>query len=139
MFDHRYLTPNSGINMEWFSDHVPNAAIALRVATSVPRTRSSTTNLPTAKWNGTEMYTQVRVDRIEPQPGYYRLHLTYIDDSHGKITRHPLTINSKNCGSWVRGSLGSTQVLLQSQNEAFQFSSALENAGVPTAIPWDLF
>lgn len=80
--------------------------------------------LPVAKWNGTDMFTQVQVDRIERLSGYYRLHLTYVDDSDGKITRHPLAINSR-IVILGAGSLGSTEILLQSQSRSFVFSPAL--------------
>jgi cholesterol oxidase len=82
--------------------------------------------LPVAKWNGTDMFTQVQVERIERRPGFYRLHLTYVDDAEGKITRHPLAINSR-VVILGAGSLGSTQILMQSRNSAFEFSSALGN------------
>ncbi len=80
--------------------------------------------LPVAKWNGTDMYTQVQVDRIEKRAGYYRLHLTYIDDSHGEITRHPLAINAR-VVILGAGSLGSSEILIHSQNDTFQFSPML--------------
>ncbi len=80
--------------------------------------------LPVAKWNGTDMFTQVQVERIERQPGFYRLHLTYVDDSEGKITRHPLVINSR-VVILGAGSMGSTEILMQSQTDAFSFSPAL--------------
>ena len=80
--------------------------------------------LPVAKWNGTEMYTQVNVDSIEKRQGYYRINLTYVDDSHNEITHHKVSINSKivvvGCGS-----PGSSKVLLNSQNERFEFSANL--------------
>jgi cholesterol oxidase len=80
--------------------------------------------LPVAKWNGTEMYTQVQVDRIEREYDYYRLHLTYIDDTDGQITRHPLSITSKIVVVGA-GSPGSAEILLQSQTNELQFSPAL--------------
>jgi cholesterol oxidase len=80
--------------------------------------------LPVAKWNGTDMFTQVQVDRIEKHAGFYRLHLTYVDDSHGEITRHSLAINSR-VVILGAGSLGSSEILHHSQNDAFQFSPML--------------
>ncbi len=80
--------------------------------------------LPVARWNGTEMYTQVQVDRIVRKGGYYRLHLTYISDAEGKITRHPVEINSR-VVILACGSPGSTEVLLDSRNDQFCFSPSL--------------
>jgi cholesterol oxidase len=80
--------------------------------------------LPVAKWNGTDMFTQVQVDRIEKRDGFYTLHLTYVDDSDGKITRHPLSINSR-VVILGAGSLGSSEILLNSQKDDFAFSPML--------------
>lgn len=80
--------------------------------------------LPVAKHNGTEMYTQVEVTSIEKRPGYYRIHMTYIDDQHEKITRHPVAINSKMVVLGA-GSPASAGILLDSQNDHFQFSPML--------------
>jgi cholesterol oxidase len=80
--------------------------------------------LPIAKWNGTEMYTQVNVDSIEKRQGYYRINLTYIDDSNHEITHHKVSINSKIVVVGA-GSPGSAKVLMNSQNETFEFSQSL--------------
>lgn len=80
--------------------------------------------LPIAKWNGTEMYTQVNVDSIEKRQGYYRINLTYIDDSNHEITHHKVSINSRIVVLGA-GSPGSAKVLMNSQNEAFEFSPSL--------------
>lgn len=80
--------------------------------------------LPVARWNGAEMYTQVQVDRIARRGGYYRLHLTYINDEHGRITRHPVEINAR-VVVLACGSPASTEVLLESQNDQFCFSPSL--------------
>lgn len=80
--------------------------------------------LPVARWNGTEMYTQVQVERIVREGGYYRLQLTYIDDSHGRITRHPVEINAR-VVVLACGSPASAEVLMESQNERFRFSPSL--------------
>ncbi len=80
--------------------------------------------LPIAKWNGAEMYTQVHVDRIERQSGYYRIHLTYVDDHDGVVTRHPVVINSR-VVIVSAGSPGSAEILLSSQNDQFCFSPSL--------------
>lgn len=80
--------------------------------------------LPVAKHNGTEMFTQVQVDSIEKMPGYYRVHMTYIDDSENEITRHPVAVNSK-IVVVSAGSPGSAAILMDSQNDKFQFSPML--------------
>ncbi len=80
--------------------------------------------LPVARWNGTEMYTQVQVDRIVRKGGYYRLYLTYINDEHGKITRHPVEINSR-VVILACGSPASAEILIDSRNDQFQFSPSL--------------
>ena len=80
--------------------------------------------LPVAKWNGAEMYTQCEVNRIEKKSGYYRVHLTYFDDSNGEVTRHSLAVNSRVVVVGA-GSPGSTQILMESQSEQMCFSPAL--------------
>lgn len=80
--------------------------------------------LPVARWNGTEMYTQVQVDRVVRKGGYYRLHLTYIDESEGRITRHPVEINAR-VVILACGSPASSEVLMESQNDQFCFSPSL--------------
>lgn len=80
--------------------------------------------LPVAKANGAEIYTQVQVDRIEREGSHYRIHLTYIDDTSGEITRHPLSITSEIVVLGA-GSPGSAEILLQSQSDEFQFAPAL--------------
>ena len=80
--------------------------------------------LPVARHNGTEMYTQVEVTSIEKHPGYYRVHMTYIDDQHEKITRHPVAVNTRMVVLGA-GSPASAGILLDSQNDHFQFSQML--------------
>lgn len=80
--------------------------------------------LPMARHNGTEMFTQVEVNSIEKMQGYYRVHMTYIDDTENKITRHPVAVNS-NIVVVGAGSPGSAAILLDSQTENFQFSPKL--------------
>ena len=80
--------------------------------------------LPMARHNGTEMFTQVEVNSIEKLEGYYRVHMTYIDDSENKITRHPVSVNSRIVVVGA-GSPGSASILLDSQTESFQFSPKL--------------
>jgi len=80
--------------------------------------------LPVARHNGTEMYTQMEVKKIEKHQGYYRILIDYIDDSENEITRHPLAINAKLVVLGA-GSPHSAGILLESQNERFTFSPAL--------------
>jgi len=80
--------------------------------------------LPVARHNGTEMFTQVEVKRIEKCHGFYRIHLEYIDDTANEITRHPLAINSQLVVLGA-GSPASASILLDSQHEEFQFSPGL--------------
>lgn len=80
--------------------------------------------LPVAKHNGTEMYTQVEVKKIEKRDGYYRIIADYVDDSADEITRHPVTIHTKMVVVSA-GSPASAAILLESQNDQFQFSPAL--------------
>ena len=80
--------------------------------------------LPVARHNGTEMFTQVEVNSIEKHPGYYRINMTYIDDQHEKITRHPVSINSEMVVVGA-GSPGSASILMDSQSPEFQFSPRL--------------
>ncbi|MDG1872873.1 MAG: GMC family oxidoreductase N-terminal domain-containing protein [Mariniblastus sp.] len=80
--------------------------------------------LPVAKHNGTEMYTQVEVNSIEKRDGHYRVHMTYIDDQHNKITRHPVSVNTQMVVVGA-GSPSSAAILLDSQTESFQFSPKL--------------
>ncbi len=80
--------------------------------------------LPIAKWNGAEMYTQVEVETIEKKNGYYRINMTYIDDSKTKITRHPLSVNSR-IVVVSAGSPGSATILMQSESDEFPFSPGL--------------
>ena len=80
--------------------------------------------LPVARHNGTEMFTQVEVNSIEKRPGYYRVHMTYIDDQHDKVTRHPVSVNSQMVVLGA-GSPASAAILLDSQHDHFQFSPRL--------------
>jgi len=80
--------------------------------------------LPVARHNGTEMYTQVEVKSIEKMSGYYRINMEYVDDTNNKVTRHPVSINSK-IVVVSAGSPSSATILLDSQSEEFQFSPYL--------------
>ena len=81
--------------------------------------------LPVARHNGTEMFTQVQVDRIEKRrDGSYRIHGTYIDDQHEKITRHPIAINTQMVVVGA-GSPSSATILMDSENENMKFSPKL--------------
>ena len=80
--------------------------------------------LPVAKHNGTEMYTQVEVKSIRKMDGYYKINMEYVDDRHNKVTRHPVSINSKIVVLGA-GSPASAGILLESQAPNFQFSPFL--------------
>jgi len=80
--------------------------------------------LPIAKHNGTEMYTQCEVTSIEKMDGYYRVNVTYIDDTENKFTRHPISINTRMVVVGA-GSPASSTILMDSANPSFQFSPQL--------------
>lgn len=80
--------------------------------------------LPIAKHNGTEMYTQCEVSSIEKRDGYYRVHISYIDDTQNEITRHPVAVNAKMVVVGA-GSPASSTILMDSANPTFQFSPTL--------------
>jgi cholesterol oxidase len=80
--------------------------------------------LPIAKHNGTEMYTQCEVNSIEKMDGYYRVNVTYIDDTENKFTRHPISINTRMVVVGA-GSPASSTILMESQHPSFQFSPRL--------------
>ncbi len=80
--------------------------------------------LPVAKHNGTEMYTQVEVKSINKMDGYYRINMEYVNDQHNKVTRHPMSINSKIVVVGA-GSPASAGILLDSQAPNFEFSPFL--------------
>lgn len=80
--------------------------------------------LPVAKHNGTEIYTQVEVSSIEKCSGYYRVHMTYIEERNGQVSRTPLQVNSELVVVGA-GSPASAAILLDSQDESLQFSPSL--------------
>ena len=80
--------------------------------------------LPVARHNGTEMYTQVEVKSINKLDGYYRINAEYVDVTQNKVTRHPVSINSKIVVMGA-GSPASAGLLLDSQAPNFQFSPFL--------------
>ena len=80
--------------------------------------------LPVAKHNGTEMYTQVEVKSINKMDGYYRINMEYVDDLQNKVTRHPISVNSKIVVVGA-GSPASAGILLDSEAPNFQFSPYL--------------
>lgn len=80
--------------------------------------------LPVAKHNGTEMYTQVEVKSIRKMDGFYRISMEYVDDRHNKVTRHPVSINSKIVVLGA-GSPASAGILLESQAPNMEFSPFL--------------
>ena len=80
--------------------------------------------LPVAKHNGTEMYTQCEVNSIEKMSGYYRVNMTYIDDTQNEITRHPVSVNTRMVVVGA-GSPASSTILMESENPEFRFSPML--------------
>lgn len=85
----------------------------------------ATNYLPVAKWNGTEMYTQVEVQSVEKLDGYYRVNMIYFDDSKKTgITRHKISVNSR-VVVVSAGSPASAGILLDSESENMKFSPAL--------------
>lgn len=80
--------------------------------------------LPVARHNGTEIFTQVEVKSIRKRCGYYQINVEYIDDTQDKITRHPISINSKMVVVGA-GSPASAAILLESQDDNFCFSPSL--------------
>ena len=80
--------------------------------------------LPVAKHNGTEIYTQVEVNSIEKCEGFYRVHMTYIEERNGQVARTPLQVNSELVVVGA-GSPASAAILLDSQDESLQFSPSL--------------
>ncbi|MDC0284754.1 GMC family oxidoreductase N-terminal domain-containing protein [Mariniblastus sp.] len=80
--------------------------------------------LPVAKHNGTEIYTQVEVNSIEKCAGYYRVHMTHIEERNGQVSRTPLQVNSELVVVGA-GSPASAAILLDSQDEKLQFSPSL--------------
>ena len=80
--------------------------------------------LPVAKHNGTEMYTQCEVKSIRKMDGYYQINMEYIDDRVNKVTRHPVSINSKIVVLGA-GSPASAGILLDSRAPNMQFSPFL--------------
>ncbi len=80
--------------------------------------------LPIAKHNGTEMYTQCEVTSVEKMTGYYRVNVTYIDDTENAFTRHEISINTRMLVVGA-GSPASSTILMESANPSFQFSPKL--------------
>ena len=80
--------------------------------------------LPVAKHNGTEMYTQIEVKSINKRDGYYQINMEYVDDTENKVSRHPVSINSK-IVVVAAGSPASAGILLDSQAPNFEFSPFL--------------
>ncbi len=124
MYDHRYLD-QSMRNPQGMIQRPCNLCGDCINGCNVGAKNSLQYNyLPVAKHNGTEMYTQVEVTSIEKMDGYYRVNMVYIDDQYETITRHPVSINTKMVVLGA-GSPASAGILLDSQNDQFQFSKAL--------------
>lgn len=124
MYDQRYLDAN-GLNPQGMKQQLCTQCGDCITGCNVGAKNTLAYNyLPVARANGTEIYTQVEVRRIEREAGYYRVHLEYISADEGKITRHPLAVTSQ-LVILGAGSPGSAEILLQSQSDCFSFSSQL--------------
>jgi len=81
--------------------------------------------LPLARRAGAEMFAQVEIRQIEKCNGFYRLHFLYHQrDAHGKHQSIPGCITSRLVVLGA-GSLGSSEILMRSQNDRFAFSKQL--------------
>ena len=124
MYDHRHVDQQMRNRQGMIQRPCTNCGDCITGCNVGAKNTLSHNYLPIAKWNGTEMYTQVNVDSIEKRDGFYRINLTYIDDSNDEITHHKVSINSTIVVVGA-GSPGSSKILLKSQNETFEFSKAL--------------
>lgn len=124
MYDRRYLDAN-GFNPQGMRQQLCTQCGDCITGCNVGAKNTLAYNyLPVARANGTEIYTQVEVRRIEREAGYYRVQLEYLSDDDGEITRHPLTVTSQ-LVILGAGSPGSAEILLQSQSHCFSFSRQL--------------
>ena len=80
--------------------------------------------LPLARRYGAQIFTQTEIDHIEKCNGFYKIHYTHysndgvtINQAHGFTTSRMVILGA--------GSLGSTEILLRSQDANLQFSSQL--------------
>ncbi len=124
MYDHRHLDQNMRNRQGMIQRPCTNCGDCITGCNIGAKNTLVYNYLPIAKWNGTEMYTQVNVDSIEKRQGYYRINLTYVDDTHTEITHHKVSINSKIVVLGA-GSPGSAKILMNSQNDRFEFSEKL--------------
>lgn len=124
MYDHRYLDSQMRNPQGMVQRPCTLCGDCITGCNVGAKNTLQTNYLPVARHNGTEMFTQVEVNSIEKKSGYYRVHMTYFDDQHDKITRHPVSINSKMVVVGA-GSPGSPSILLDSQTNHFQFSPKL--------------
>lgn len=124
MYDHRYLDQNMRNSQGMIQRACTLCGDCINGCNIGAKNTLQYNYLPVARHNGTEMYTQVEVTSIEKRPGYYRVHMTYIDDQHEKITRHPVSVNAKMVVLGA-GSPASAGILLDSQHDHFQFSPKL--------------
>lgn len=126
MYDHRYLDDQLR-NRQGMVQRPCNLCGCCINGCNIGAKNTLTMNyLPVAKQNGTEMYTQMEVLKIIKREGFYQILAEYVDDTENKITRHPVTINTRMVVLGA-GSPHSAALLLESQNDRFQFSPALGN------------
>lgn len=124
MYDQRYLDAN-GCNPQGMKQQLCTQCGDCITGCNVGAKNTLVYNyLPVARANGTEIYTQVEVRRIERVASHYRVHLEYVSEHEGKVTRHPLVVSSQ-LVILGAGSPGSAEILLQSQTDCFAFSSQL--------------
>ena len=82
--------------------------------------------LPLAKRHGAEIYTQVECRHVEKCEGYYRLHMVWHKQHGGSIRSIPFTTTAR-VVVLAGGSLGSTGILLRSQQYGLSVSNHLGN------------
>ena len=80
--------------------------------------------LPMARAAGAEIYSQIEVKRIEKCDGFYRLHLNHHHTTSGGVQTRCLTTTAR-VVVVAGGSVGSTEILLNSQASNFRFSDQL--------------
>ncbi len=80
--------------------------------------------LPLARAHGAEIYTEVECRSVEKCDGYYRLHLVGYHSHNGVVQQMRFTKTAR-VVVLAGGSLGSTSILLRSQQSGLELSPAL--------------